>query len=132
MRSRVNITCEDGFPPKDSNSRPKDTFHLLLFSSSKYFFIQVALRDLLKESMSIILSPPLELSLLINISLDFVTFSVLEKGVQNFQHRSPSVFHIKKGILRVFVGSFRGDTLDFKKIFEEIPDRRLSGKVPPS
>lgn len=30
------------------------------------------------------------------------------------------------------MGSFRGDTLEFKKIFEEIPDRRLLGKVPPS
>ena len=54
----VKITFKKALAPYFPSSELKIVFHLLLFSESRYFLIQEAFSDLLKDTTSIILSPP--------------------------------------------------------------------------
>ena len=55
----LRLSVKTASLPKFSNSRSKNSFHLLLFSLSRYFFIHMAFKDLLKDVICIILRPPL-------------------------------------------------------------------------
>ena len=54
----LRFPLKKALPPYFPSSKLKIVFHLLLFSQSRYFLIQEAFSDLLKDTTSNILSPP--------------------------------------------------------------------------
>ena len=78
------------FPPYDSNSRSKKSFHLLWFSLSKYVNPS-SLQGFAERANIYHSKAPVGIIIDDNISLNFISFSIPEEGTEEFVYFFDSI-----------------------------------------